>query len=202
MPFGLNPHWAKERMNLTTARAEGDRNKSNDQNYFGPNSIFLKPAFMKPLQHYRCLVVADGFTWQNGNKTIYVSTIEQPSVFAGIYDYWKDPATGLVTPGFSVITVPSTGILRSAGILRMPLVLSFFNCTNWIKHPMPLNYYLPMLDRSRIEIANSFVIGNSIQAEPKQPAITESRPLPKRHYGRKREFEGIEWGARVSQTKL
>ena len=57
MKFGLTPHWAKTPMDILTARAEGDKNLDNDPYYNGPNSIFLKPAFKKAIQHYRCLVV-------------------------------------------------------------------------------------------------------------------------------------------------
>lgn len=169
MKFGFTPHWANERMDLLTARAEGDKNKGNDPYYNGPNSIFLKPAFKKAIQHYRCLIVADGFTCKVSGKEINIYTIEKPSVFAGIYDYWKDPETGLLIPGFTLITVPAVGKLCSEGISRMPVLLSFFNCSKWIHPEKPLSYYLPMLDRSVIEIASQLSFSPD-QNKPTTPA--------------------------------
>lgn len=59
--FGMTPYWAKKPMNLINARAEGDKNANDDPYYNGPNSIFLKQAFKKPVQMQRCLVIADAF---------------------------------------------------------------------------------------------------------------------------------------------
>jgi putative SOS response-associated peptidase YedK len=59
--FGMTPYWAKERMDLINARAEGDKNPNNEPNYNGPQHIFLKRAFLKPIQSQRCLVVADAY---------------------------------------------------------------------------------------------------------------------------------------------
>ena len=43
--FGMTPFFAQEPMNLINARAEGDKNNSNDPAYTGSNAIFLKLAF-------------------------------------------------------------------------------------------------------------------------------------------------------------
>lgn len=59
--FGLTPFWAKKRMQLFNARAEGDGNKNNDPEYTGGKGIISKPAFRKSIRSQRCLVIADAF---------------------------------------------------------------------------------------------------------------------------------------------
>ena len=59
--FGMTPFWAKKKMYLFNARAEGDFNKENDKNYNGNKGILQKPAFRKPIRSQRCLVIANSF---------------------------------------------------------------------------------------------------------------------------------------------
>lgn len=190
MKFGFTPHWAKEKMNLLTARAEGDKNAANDPYYNGPNSIFLKPAFKKAIQHYRCLVVADGFTCKNSGKEIPVYSKEKSSVFAGIYDYWTDPASGISIPGFALITVPAVGMLRDAGISRMPVLLSFFNCTNWIRPERPLSYYLPMLDISMNELVSKLTFSLDEMLHPSIIKSDNLKEMYRKQHKSKRERRG------------
>lgn len=200
MKFGFTPNWAKEPMNQLTARAEGDKNAANDAYYNGPNSIFLKPAFKKAIQHYRCLVVTDGFTCKTSGKEIQVYTMEKPSVFAGIYDYWADPETGISTPGFALITVPSVDKIRDSGISRMPVLLSFFDCTNWIRPGKPLSYYLPMLDRSRNEIASLLTFSpDEILSMPKKSSNFREMLFENHKSKRERRSspEGPGWGEQI-----
>ena len=201
MKFGFTPYWAKQPMNLLTARAEGDKNEANDPFYNGPNSIFLKPAFKKAIQHYRCLVVADGFICQTSGKQFPIYLNEKPSVLAGIYDYWIDPLTKIPVPGFALVTVPSSGMLREVGIQRMPVVLSYFNCTNWIKPERPLSYYLPMLNRSSNEIASQLSFspdGNKLIAPLKPVTLREMyREMHKSKRERRGSPEGPGWGEQI-----
>lgn len=191
MKFGLTPYWAKSPMDIIHARAEGDRNLDNDPYYNGPNSIFLKPAFKKAIQHYRCLIIADTYV-EKMNDMSFLITISEgnfPGVFAGIYDYWKDPETGILYPGYSIITIPANEMLQSIGIKRMPAILSFYNCANWIKPQKPLNYYLPLLDTTRFQPVNviPFNIEGKPQVQHQQEKITDyaDGPFPKRYYSKK-----------------
>ena len=52
---------SNEKMNLSNARAEGDSNKDNDQNFRGSKGIILKHEFRKPIRSQRCLIVASAF---------------------------------------------------------------------------------------------------------------------------------------------
>lgn len=161
MRFGFTPHWSKERMDILNTRAEGDKNQNNDPYYNGPNAIFLKPAFKKSIQNYRCLIVVDSFIEKGSFDQpymIYVTEKRNPFVLAGIYDYWKDPESGLTIPGFAIITVPAIETLQRVGIKRMPVILTRLNCAGWIKAMKPLNYYLPKLQACKDELINAYPI--------------------------------------------
>lgn len=185
--FGLTPYWSKKPMDILTARAEGDKNMDNDPCYSGPNQIFLKPAFKKAIQNYRCLVVADQYTEFSLKQPLEIALSENnfPVVFAGIYDYWQDPETKIIQPGFAIITIPATGILQEIGVKRMPVILSYFNCINWIRSPKSLNFYLPMLDQGSSEFINV----SSLNHEGKEQKVNKSdeniSPLPKRYHSKK-----------------
>lgn len=158
MRFGFTPHWAKERMDILNARAEGDKNPNNDPYYNGPNAIFLKPAYKKSIQNYRCLIVVDSFIDKGSFDQpymIYVTEKRNPFVLAGIYDYWKNPESGITTPGFAIITIPANETLQMIGIKRMPVILTKLNCAGWIKPMKPLNYYLPKLQACENELINA-----------------------------------------------
>lgn len=65
--FGMTPSWAKNRMQIFNARAEGDKNQENYPAFKGSKTIFLKPAIQKPLFSKRCIVIADAFVeWSCG----------------------------------------------------------------------------------------------------------------------------------------
>lgn len=210
MKFGFTSHWAKTPMDILTARAEGDKNLDNDPYYNGPNSIFLKPAFKKAIQHYRCLVVADSYIENSSKEQQLIRFPENnfPIVFAGIYDYWTDPDTKIISPGFAIITVPANEILQNIGIKRMPVVLSFYNCTNWVKPQKPLNYYLPMLNRESTELIHVISLkdlGKTMkQEQSKIKSEQSSEPLPKRYYNKRQlhtPYDNSTMGERIERAK-
>ncbi|HEY3369657.1 MAG TPA: SOS response-associated peptidase family protein [Prolixibacteraceae bacterium] len=138
--FGLTPYWAKSPMDLINARAEGDNNHDNDPDYNGSNSIFLKRAFIKPIQSQRYLIIVDAYyDWSGDNKPylVYLQNKDRPFAFAGIYDRWKNPESGVVTVSYSIITTSGNRLLQSIGIKRLPVILSQGYEQEWIKSKKP-----------------------------------------------------------------
>jgi hypothetical protein len=43
--YSMTPSWAKSRIQIFNARAEGDKNPENNPAFKGSKAIFLKPAF-------------------------------------------------------------------------------------------------------------------------------------------------------------
>jgi putative SOS response-associated peptidase YedK len=128
--FGFTPSWAKKRMYLINARAEGDANKDNNPNYSGGKGIITKPAFRNSIRNKRCLVIADAFiegtTKEKLSKPYVVYPVnkdDRPFAFAGIYDHWTDTETGEIISSFSIITTVSTPLLRMIPHHRSPVCL-------------------------------------------------------------------------------
>lgn len=159
MKFGMTPFWAKSAMNLINARSEGDKNKNDDPYYNGANSIFLKPAFKKPIQSQRCLIIADAYyEWSTLKKPylVFLQNKERPFAFAGVYDRWKNPETGEMLIAFAIITTTANELLQSIGIKRIPVILTRSNEKEWIKSTKHLSEVLGMLNQFPSELMNAY----------------------------------------------
>jgi putative SOS response-associated peptidase YedK len=123
MRWGLIPAWAKDASigsRMINARAE---------------SLAEKPSFRNLLRARRCLIVADGFyEWRTegkGKTPMYITMQnEQPFVFAGLWDRWKDPAGDLVQSCTIITTEPNE--LMASMHNRMPAILRPAACDDWL----------------------------------------------------------------------
>ena len=102
--WGLVPSWAKDPgigSRMINARSE---------------SVLEKPAFRKAVQSRRCAVPADGYyEWKQGpgksKQPYYVHPGQDHGVvFAGLYEWWKDPTVPEGDPGRWLL---STSILTA-----------------------------------------------------------------------------------------
>jgi len=146
--FGMTPFYSSEPMNLSSARAEGDKNCRNDPGYNGSRAIFLKPEFRKPIQSQRCLVIADAwYGWSERQKPhlFFLQNKNRPFVMAGIYDTWKNPESHEIVSGFAVITTVANELVHSIGVKRMPVILSRSGECQWIKSSAHLSDILRLL---------------------------------------------------------
>lgn len=163
--FGFTPFWARRSMNLVNARAEGDKNPNNDPNYTGPNSIFLKPEFRKPVQTQRCLVIADAwYDWVDQQKPylFYLCNKDRPFAFAGIYDNWENPQTNENISSFAILTITANESLQKLGIVRMPVILNKSDEAKWIKQDQPLSYYLKRIRQIPDDKINGYPISPDV----------------------------------------
>jgi len=170
--FGLTPFWAKKRMYLFNARAEGDRNAENDPAYTGALEIVRKPAFRKPIRSQRCLVPFDAFIEGTVAEKLKRPFLVQPTdreppyAFAGIWDSWVDQATGEVVNGFSLITQVANSTLQRLPHHRSPVVLAREHERAWIDPGLPLADVLSLLKPYP---------GDAMNAWPIDPAIRDPR---------------------------
>ena len=210
--LGMTPYWAKVKMDLINARAEGDKNPNNDLNYQGPNQIFLKRAFMKPIQSQRCLVLADAYyEWSSSKKPylVYLQGKERPFAMAGLYDYWQHPQTKEILASFSIITTTANRLLQSIGVKRMPVILKPGYEMDWIKTDRPLAKILRLLEEFSAEKMNAYPVGDLVNTPgANEPAMInpigerlqkEAEPIrkinPFRHYThKKKEPPSGSWG--------
>jgi len=168
MQFGLTPFWAKKKMYLFNARAEGDRNKENNPDYSGGKDIINKPAFRKAIRSQRCLVIADAFiegTSSDGLKKpylVYLKNKERPFAMAGIYDEWKDPNTNEIIKSFSIITTTANELMRKIPHHRMPVILSKGQEVRWLNMKTPLADITKMLNQYPSHLMNAYPIDSKV----------------------------------------
>jgi putative SOS response-associated peptidase YedK len=138
MQFGMTPFWAKKKMYLFNARAEGDANENDDINYTGGKGIISKPAFRKPIREQRCLVIANAF--MEGPK---IEKLSKPFLcflrnresfcMAGVYDTYVDQQTGEITQSFAIITTVANGLMQKIGHHRCPVILEQADEMQWLQ---------------------------------------------------------------------
>lgn len=166
--FGMTPGFSKEPLNLINARVEGDKNRSDDPNYNGSKSIFLKPVFMKPIQSQRCIVIADAYyEWSDQKKPylVFLQNKNRPIAFAGIYDQWLNPESSEIVFSFAIITTTANSLLQNLGVKRMPVILSRSDETAWIKASNPLSEVLRLLISYPSEKMNAYPVSDMVNIQ-------------------------------------
>jgi len=185
MQFGMTPFWAKKQMYLFNARAEGDRNKSNDANFSGSKNIIIKPAFRMPIRSQRCLVIADAFIEGSNNEgllnpyLVYLQNKERPFAMAGIYDEWKNSITGELIRSFSIITTTANKLLQKIPHDRMPVILEKGQEQKWLNLRTPLSEITKMLRPFKAELMNAYPISPEVKS-PKVDRRELIRPMGER----------------------
>ena len=123
--WGLIPAWAKEPSignKMINARAE---------------SVAEKPAFRAAFRSRRCIVPASGFyEWQRrgrGPARPYLIRRKdgKPIGFAGLWEGWRDPATGEVVESCTVITCEPNELMAELHD-RMPVILDPADYDRWL----------------------------------------------------------------------
>ncbi len=125
MRWGLVPSWAQDPsigQRMINARAE---------------TLLEKPSFKQLVARRRCLVPADGFyEWRReGNRKvpmwIYLKN-RVPFAFAGLWDYWRDPAGDKELYSFTIITTEANELLRPIHN-RMPVIYDKEMGRQWLE---------------------------------------------------------------------
>jgi putative SOS response-associated peptidase YedK len=124
LQWGLVPHFAKERkiaFRTINARAETIESAAS-----------YRAAFAKR----RCLIIADGFyEWQalGKHKQPYAAALRdgRPFAMAGVWENWKDPATGEWLRSCAIITTEANALLGRVHD-RMPVILSPEDHAAWL----------------------------------------------------------------------
>jgi putative SOS response-associated peptidase YedK len=79
-------------------------------------TVRSKPMFREAYRKRRCIVPVEGFfEWQatKGGKQPYAIAMKNGAPFglAGLWENWKDPASGDWVRTFTIITVPSNELI-------------------------------------------------------------------------------------------
>lgn len=127
--WGLLPSWTKDiefRKNTLNARIE---------------TIDEKASF-KNITKNRCLIIATGFyEWRwldekgkQKEKYHITSQTDEIFCFAGLYDKWKNPATGDVLNTYTMVTTEANEVMKYVHNYkqRMPIILNRKDESAWL----------------------------------------------------------------------
>jgi putative SOS response-associated peptidase YedK len=125
--WGLVPSWAKDPSignRLFNARAEG---------------VAEKPSFRSAFARRPCVIPVDGFyewdhrTGQNRQPHFFTRVDEEPLLFAGLYEYWRNPADPNPEPLVTCTIITTTpGVDMDEIHDRMPVVLQPNDVETWL----------------------------------------------------------------------
>lgn len=181
MEWGLIPGWAKDKSKAEQIR-KGTYNARAE-------SLHEKPSFREPFRSGRCLVIAHGFfEWQQigGVKIPWYIRLKsnQPFVFAGLYDSWRDPEGKDQLQTFSIITTRANPLMEKIHNTkkRMPVILPHEFEQDWISEDISLhkaNRLLIPFDENLIHAHPVSHLISLKQANPQDPELVKpfSHPI-------------------------
>lgn len=133
--YGMVPFWSKRPLMHYEAPVEGDTIKGEGITNL-KKRIILHPSYRKPIRESRCVIPADYIIVDShtGQSILLRNTEGKPLVLAGVYDNWKAHISDVeLYQGFSILTVPCSDELRTAGINRLPLFIAESNIKHWLR---------------------------------------------------------------------
>jgi putative SOS response-associated peptidase YedK len=127
--WGLINHWATDpsvAFKQINARAE---------------SLQERPAFRDAFLRRRCVLLADGFYEWRGPRGAREPLWYHPPdgslmLMAGLYDNWRDPASGEWKRTFTIITTAANELVRPVHD-RMPAILALQDVGEWLEGENP-----------------------------------------------------------------
>ena len=128
LKWGLIPYWSKERPKPPPINAKAE-------------TVSKLPMFREAYRKRRCIVPVDGFfEWraERGSKQPYAIAMKDRSPFglAGLWENWKDPATGEWVRTFCIITTAANDLVSRIHD-RMPAILRHKDYARWLGEEEP-----------------------------------------------------------------
>jgi putative SOS response-associated peptidase YedK len=138
MRWGLIPFFAKDaKIAYSTINARAE-------------TVATSPVFREPMKRRRCLVPATGFyEWQaldKKSKQPWAIELVDGNLFAfaGLWDRWKDKATGQPMETYTIITTDPNELLEPIHN-RMPVILSPQDYSRWLDPGEPSQLPIDLL---------------------------------------------------------
>jgi putative SOS response-associated peptidase YedK len=132
--WGLIPGWVRD-----PGKAEAIRVRTLNARF---ETLRQRASFKQVIDTRRCLVLTDGFfefREVGGRKYPYFIHMRsgEPFALAGLWDAWRNPATGGEEKTFTIVTVPANPLLARIHNTkkRMPLILSREAEREWLARP-------------------------------------------------------------------
>ena len=138
MRWGLIPFWAKDsKIAYSTINARAE-------------TLTTAPAFREAVKRRRCLVPADVFfEWQKldaKTKQPYAIALKYTDIFAfaGLWERWKDKATGEPVETYTIITTDPNDLMEPFHD-RMPVILRPDDYERWLAPADPARLPIDLL---------------------------------------------------------
>jgi len=138
MRWGLVPFWAKDdKMAFNTINAKSE-------------SVAKSPAFREAWKRRRCLVPADWFyEWKKldeRTKQPYAIGMKDDGIFAfaGLWDTWKDKASGHELLTYTILTTDPNELLETIHN-RMPVIVPPKDYSRWMAPADPAHLPVDLL---------------------------------------------------------
>ena len=169
MKWGLIPHWAKDsKLQYSTFNARSEE-------------FTTKPAFKDAWKWgQRCLVLTNGFyEWKKldaKTKQPYAIVMKDRSLygFAGLWERWKDKASGEVVRSFTIITTEPNEVCAPIHD-RMPVIVDPANYGKWLgEEPVDPMRLLMMLNPFPAEQMECYPVGTAVgNVKNDEPGLLE-----------------------------
>ena len=153
MRWGLVPFWAKDaKMAFNTINAKAE-------------TIATSPAYREAMKRRRCLVPADWFyEWKKldaKTKQPYAIAMKDAELFAfaGLWDKWKDKATGQTLETYTVITTDPNELMEPIHN-RMPVILHRQDYERWLSPGDPAQLPVDLLRPYPVEAMKAWRVSS------------------------------------------
>jgi len=167
MRWGLVPYWAKgSKVGFSTINAKAE-------------TVVTSPAFRDAMKRRRCLVPAEWFyEWQkNGEKK------KQPFgicmkygcmfAFAGLWERWKDKATGQTLETYTIITTDPNELVEPIHN-RMPVILKREDYDRWLSPGEPSHLPVDLLRPFPADEMKAWRVGSRVgNVQNNDPTLVE-----------------------------
>jgi putative SOS response-associated peptidase YedK len=128
--WGLVPFWSKDsKVAFSTINAKAE-------------TLATSPTFREAFKRRRCLIPLDGFyEWQTISAKVkqpYAVSLKSGALFAvaGVWDRWKDKATGHCLETYTLITTDPNELMEPFHN-RMPVIVRPADFERWMAPPDP-----------------------------------------------------------------
>jgi putative SOS response-associated peptidase YedK len=118
--WGLIPHWSKARPEIRPINARAETLKE-------------KRMFSDAYARRRCIVPMDAFYERDKRRKLHAFVMRDRTPFgvAGIWENWRNPATGEWERSFAIITVDANAVVARVHD-RMPAILRHEDHARWL----------------------------------------------------------------------
>ncbi|NQT60562.1 MAG: SOS response-associated peptidase [Bacteroidetes bacterium] len=162
--WGLIPHWIRD------SAAAGDiRNKTLNAR---GETLGKLPSDRYSFPKKTCLIITEGFFEPHQHqKTSYPFYLHRSDnhllSLGGIYADWTDPGSGKIHRSFSIITVPSTGLIDQIHNHkhRMPLIIPEKERAQWLDSGQSVNICRQMIQSREPDLLTAYPVSRALYAK-------------------------------------